>query len=179
MSTGVTPAVLLIDPKYAQNVGVAQRAASCYGIEQVWWTGHRVPISGDGKRFRLPREERMKDYGSVTLFNTDYPFDEFDSDVVPVAVEVRPNSESLPDFIHPEKALYVFGPEDGGLTRVTLRHCQRFVTIPTAHCLNLAVAIGTVLYDRACKRGERFDVGITEQRGYMTSDPEELKRVVA
>jgi tRNA C32,U32 (ribose-2'-O)-methylase TrmJ len=179
MAEGLTPAILLIDPKYAQNVGVAQRAASCYGVGQVWWTGNRVPISGDGKRFRLPREERMKEYESVKLFNTDYPFDEFDSDVVPVAIEVRKNSESLPDFIHPEKALYVFGPEDGGLTRVTLQHCQRFVVIPTAHCLNLAVAIGTVLYDRSMKLGERFDIGVTEQRGWMTSDSEELKGVTA
>jgi hypothetical protein len=34
--------------------------------------------------------------------------------VTPVAVELRPDAESLVTFEHPEEALYVFGPEDGG-----------------------------------------------------------------
>lgn len=35
---GLTPAVLLVDPRFARNVGVAVRAASCYGARQVWFT---------------------------------------------------------------------------------------------------------------------------------------------
>jgi tRNA(Leu) C34 or U34 (ribose-2'-O)-methylase TrmL len=35
---------------------------------------------------------------------------------------------------------------------VDLRHCHRFVRIPTRHCLNLATAVSTVLYDRHLKR---------------------------
>src|SRR5262249_35205478 len=55
---GRPPAVVLINPKYPHNVGAAVRAASCYGIEQVWFTGDRVQLVGE-RRFRLPREERM------------------------------------------------------------------------------------------------------------------------
>ena len=41
---GVAPAIALINPKYARNVGGAVRAASCFGISQVWFTGDRVSI---------------------------------------------------------------------------------------------------------------------------------------
>jgi hypothetical protein len=39
---------------------------------------------------------------------------------VPVAVELRRNAEPFIEFEHPERALYVFGPEDGSLGRAVL-----------------------------------------------------------
>lgn len=109
----------------------------------------------------------MKGYSDVELIQFDYPFDAF-REAVPVAVEVRDNSESLHNFIHPDKALYVFGPEDGGLDRVTLQHCHRFVIIPTRHCVNLAAAVYLVLYDRHIKRiqlGLEDPYELAEDRG--------------
>jgi len=147
---GVTPSIALINPKFARNVATTIRLASCYGIPQVWYTGNRIsldPKSGE----RLPREERIKGYKDVDLIQNDYFFDQFEKDVVPVAIEVRQNSEHLLNFEHPEKALYVFGPEDGSIPKVILQHCHRFVIIPTRHCLNLSTAAATVLYDRMYK----------------------------
>ena len=86
----------------------------------------------------------MRGYRLVSWQRTDRPFDDFPM-LTPVAVEVGDNSEPLPAFEHPEDALYVFGPEDGSLTNVALRHCHRFVAIPTRHCLNLSIAVSTVL----------------------------------
>jgi hypothetical protein len=77
-----------------------------------------VPLDG-AKRQRLPREERMRGYKEVEVRQWDQFFDAFE-DAVPVAVEMRRNAESLIDFVHPEYALYVFGPEDGSLGRATL-----------------------------------------------------------
>jgi tRNA(Leu) C34 or U34 (ribose-2'-O)-methylase TrmL len=76
----------------------------------------------------------------------------FDGTVVPVAVELRRNAESLIEFTHPEDAVYVFGPEDGSLDRAVLGLCHRFVVIPTRQCTNLAAAVYTVRYDRHAKR---------------------------
>ena len=81
-----------------------------------------------------------------------YPFNRFQNGATPVAVEVRQNSEQLPDFVHPEHPVYVFGPEDGSLPQITLAHCHRFIRIPSEHCLNLGAAINLVLYDRMVKR---------------------------
>ena len=36
---GIAPAVVLVDPKFPHNVGAAVRAASCYGVRQVWFSG--------------------------------------------------------------------------------------------------------------------------------------------
>ena len=173
---GETPAVALVDPKYPHNVGMVVRLASCYGFRQVWFTGDRVslnPARGD----RLPREERMKGYRDVELVHYEHPFDQFPPGTTPVAVEVRANSEPLHTFEHPENPLYVFGREDGSLPPAVLPHCHRFVVIPTRHCLNLATAVATVLWDRAYKRwlsGEGEELvtpGEFEQRGtYSTPD---------
>ena len=149
---GITPAVALYNPRYGHNVGAAMRAASCYGVRQLWYTGDRVSMTST-KSVRLPREERMKGYQDVELRQFDYFFDCFEQGTVtPVAIEVRENSEQLPTFEHPENPLYVFGPEDGSIPSVYLRHCHRFVMIPTRHCTNLAAAVYTVLYDRHMKR---------------------------
>jgi tRNA(Leu) C34 or U34 (ribose-2'-O)-methylase TrmL len=148
---GIAPAVALVDPKFPHNVGAAVRAASCYGIGQVWFSGDRVGLTG-ARRERLPREERMRGYHEVEIRHADRFFDAFPAGTVPVAVELRPGSESLIEFDHPERALYVFGPEDGSLPRPVLANCHRFVVIPTRHCTNLAAAIYTVLYDRHAKR---------------------------
>ena len=78
--------------------------------------------------------------------------------VIPVAIEMRPNSENLMTFEHPKNAVYVFGPEDGSIDPRILSKCERFVVIPTLHCTNLAAAVYTVLYDRALK--EYFNSGI-------------------
>lgn len=149
---GTTPSIILVNPKYPHNVGAIVRAASCYGVGQVWYTGTRVATKLDWAK-RLPREERMRGYNHVQLINYDYPFDCFKG-AVPVAIEVRANSEPLPGFVHPERAVYVFGPEDGSLPQSVLRLCHRFVVIPSHHCLNLSAAVYTVLYDRMTKRVE-------------------------
>jgi tRNA(Leu) C34 or U34 (ribose-2'-O)-methylase TrmL len=147
---GVVPAVGLVDPKFPHNVGAAVRAASCYGIREVWFSGDRVRLDAS-KGYRLPREERMRGYKDVVLRQDDRFIDAF-ADALPVAVELRRNAESLIEFEHPGNALYVFGPEDGSLDRAILARCHRFVVIPTRHCTNLASAVYTVLYDRHAKR---------------------------
>lgn len=146
---GRAPAIVLIDPKYAHNVGMVVRLASCYGFRQVWFTGERVSLDISFRK-RLPREERMKGYADVEIINYDYPFEQF-KDVVPVAIEVRKGSEPLHAFEHPENAVYVFGPEDGSVSKPHISHCHRFVVIPTRHALNLATAVATVLWDRQYK----------------------------
>lgn len=170
---GKFPSILLTNPKYSANVGAAVRAASCFGAKQVWWTGNRVRLDDNQ---RLPREERMKGYKDIDMVQFDYPFDHLKGDgVVPVAIELLPGSECLYDFVHPEKAVYVFGPEDGSIDQMFRRFCHRFVTIPTRHCTNLAAAVYLVLYDRKQKHyqltGEKDE--LNEDRGFIDTQPNE------
>ena len=165
---GITPAIAMINPKNACNVGAAVRAASCFGARQVWFTGNRVKL--DPERGRLPREERMKGYKKVELRQHDYIFEQFGPDVTPVAVEVRANSENLMVFEHPENPLYVFGPEDGNISQVVRQHCHRYVIIPTAHCTNLAAAVYIMLYDRMLKRYWNGDDPLLAPHEYLDEE---------
>lgn len=148
-------AVLLIKPKFARNVGAAIRAASCYGAEHVAYTGDRFGLD---ELSRLPREERMKGYAQVQWERVDdtRPISDMErrtkTTFTPVAIELLANSEPLTTFEHPENALYVFGPEDGSLPAGLRSACHRFVQIPSFHCMNLAAAVYTTLYDRMAKR---------------------------
>ena len=158
----MSAAICLQNPKTPANVGGVIRAASIFDVEQVWWTGTRV---GDGrevsratgtsvsrKKWRLPREERMKAYDvewgvDDSALNRLVHVHEF----TPVCVELVDGAELLPNFEHPEHAVYVFGPEDSGVSKGWRTFCHRFVQIPGAHCLNLAAAVNVVLYDRLAK----------------------------
>jgi tRNA(Leu) C34 or U34 (ribose-2'-O)-methylase TrmL len=151
----MTSGVLLVDPKYPHNVAGAYRAAACFGAESVNVFGDRVDLEAKGK-FRLPREERMRAYrDEVILRDVDRAqvnmLVEY-GNFTPVCVEVDPSAEQLHHFVHPDNALYVFGPEDGSVPKGWRTFCHRFVVIPSYHCLNLAGAVYTVLYDRVAKR---------------------------
>lgn len=152
-------AVLLINPKTPYNVGSVIRACSIFDVPWLRWTGARV-TTAEGRRKsgsakpRLPREERLKDYLGVDWRADEEALGVFiESGLIPVAVEVRDSSERLPDFVHPERAVYVFGPEDGDIPKGVLSVCHRFLRIPTANRtpLNLAAAVNLILYDRYVK----------------------------
>ena len=142
--------VHLVDPKNPHNVGGAIRAAAAFGAHRVTWGGERVTTTAK----RLPREERMKGYQDVEFWHL--PGERTVSGYAeagwtPVCVEVDPTAEQLHQFIHPERALYVFGPEDGSVPKAVRAHCHRFVVIPTLHCTNLSAAVYLTLYDRHVK----------------------------
>jgi len=168
-------AIALTNPKYPHNVGNAVRAASCWDAKQLFWSGKRVPHPDEWKEhpelndFRLPREERMKGYKHVELIRTDR-FKEIIADYTPVAVELIEDAENLFDFVHPENALYIFGPEDGSIPSTILQHCHRFVKIPTQHCLNLACAINVVMSHRANQMYQLTGELLTlkEERGFIS-----------
>jgi tRNA(Leu) C34 or U34 (ribose-2'-O)-methylase TrmL len=98
----------------------------------------------------------MKDYANVDWsVSSDQVVSELVSKygLIPIAIERRQAAEPLDTFPHPERALYIFGPEDGSISPGVLRVCHRFVVIPTVHPvpLNLAAAVNVVLYDRLAK----------------------------
>ena len=128
----------------------ATRMSVCYAVQQVWCSGERIlqEVSSLG---RLPREERMRGYAGVEIAWHEDPLAVLEEGAVPVAVEFRPHAEPLYDFVHSEQAVYVFGSGDDSLDRSILTRCHRFVVMDTAHCMDLATAVATVLYGRSLK----------------------------
>jgi len=65
-----------------------------------------------------------------------------------VGIELIEDAIDLPSFCHPLRAAYVLGPERGSLSEPLLARCDYVVRIPTAFCINVAMAGAIVMYDR-------------------------------
>ncbi len=65
-----------------------------------------------------------------------------------VGVELIEGATDLPSFRHPSHAAYVLGPELGVLSEGLLARCDHVIKIPTAFCINVAMAGAIVMYDR-------------------------------
>jgi tRNA(Leu) C34 or U34 (ribose-2'-O)-methylase TrmL len=129
----------------AYNVGSTMRAAQCFGASIVVIAHGRAAAAptDTGKGWRRIPIVRTED---AIIRSTPYG-------ATPIAVEVREDTVPLPEFKHPKRAFYIFGPEDGSVARETMDRVPLVVTIPAAFCLNLAMAVNVVLYDRAAKMG--------------------------
>jgi tRNA(Leu) C34 or U34 (ribose-2'-O)-methylase TrmL len=134
--------VALHMPKTTINIGSALRAAHVYGARLVVTSGKRYsPVSSD----------TMKAYRHLPFLQADDVFDVIPYDCVPVAVDLIDGANPLPDYRHPERAFYIFGPEDGTLGKNITDRCRDVVVVPTRHCMNLAATVNVVLYDRLSK----------------------------
>ena len=138
-------------PKTSANVGAVLRAASCYSAAMVAISGHR---SGFGSTNTLKTERH------TPVLQADNLHEVIPHGAIPVAVDLVDDAESLFDFKHPERAFYVFGPEDGTLGKAMLEWCPRRVMIPTKYCMNLAATVNVVLYDRMMKQANKTRIGL-------------------
>lgn len=146
MGTRGYSAVGLFNPKDSKNVGSALRAAGCFGASMVAVSGVRP-----GRYLGHIQTDTQRAFKHLPLIACDDLKDVVPFACTPVAVEIVPDGHSLFGFVHPERAFYVFGPEDGTLGHDVLSWCRQRVFIPTSHCLNLAATVNVVLYDRAMK----------------------------
>lgn len=165
------PAVVMVNPKFPENVASMIRNCAAFGIDTLVITGERIELPTGKKGRRLPRQERMREYRTVKVYQSDFPITLFKADVIPICVELLPTAMALPDLLfHPAKAVYVLGPEDGSVPAGLRALCHTFVRIPTLHCLNVAQAGGIVLYDRSIQRyraGTEKLPELAEQRGMI------------
>lgn len=135
----------LVNPKSPTNVGAVMRAAGCYGADLVRYTGQRYTRAArfhtdtKGVSSRLP------------LVPVEDLLTHLPADMKVVCVELVEGATALPLFAHPERALYVFGPEDGSLSQALIDRADAVVYIPTVGCMNLAATVNVVLYDRLAK----------------------------
>ena len=139
-------AVALENPKCLANLGGAMRAAQCYGASLIVVGGPRM------ERLSKLATDTMKAYRSVPSIQILDVFDAIPYDCVPVAVELVDGARDLRRYTHPERAFYVFGPEDSSLGARVLSRCRDKVSIPTRGCMNLAATVNVVLYDRLSKQ---------------------------
>ena len=135
----------LVNPKNPVNVASILRAAGCYGVASVFYTGQRYRFAKDFNADTKAFHKVIPTVGVESL-----------RDVVPegasvVAVELVEGAQPLPTFEHPENAFYILGPEDGSVGEDVLSWCDHVVYVPTYSCMNLAATANVLLYDRLSK----------------------------
>lgn len=135
-------AVGLHNPRNPLNVGAVLRAASCFDVAMVAVTG---------RRYQAQRTDTARTHLHIPVLHVEDLREVIPYDCVPVAVERRTEAVPLPSYEHPDRAFYIFGPEDGSLGCGVLQWCRDVVGIPTNYSLNLAAAVNIVLYDRLAK----------------------------
>lgn len=142
--------IALQNPKDPQNIGGAMRAANCYGAKLVILIGER-PV----RLNKLPTDTVRAWRHTPHVFCDDI-FAVLPFECAAVAVEFIKDGRSLLDYRHPERALYIFGPEDGSLDKSIINKCKDVVYVPTLSCMNLAVTVNVVLYDRMAKQYKQY-----------------------
>lgn len=156
-------AIGLVRPKNKGNVGAVLRAAYCYGAAMVAIQGDRTAVRESADTPQAWRHIPALRGDDLRSF---IPFD-----AIPVAVDLVDDAASLPSFQHPQRAFYVFGPEDGTLGHSILNWCPLRVMVPTRMCMNLAATANVILYDRLAK-AERSARGVRYADLAPSSSPE-------
>lgn len=138
----------LINPKSPQNVGSVLRAAGCYGAAAIYYTGKRYA------RARAHSTDTKNRGMSIPVEYSEDLIAKRSNDMQVVAVELVEGAIPLPNFSHPDHALYLFGPEDGTIPQFVLDQCDHVVYVPTRGCMNLAATVNVLLYDRMAKSNQ-------------------------
>jgi len=151
MTSKQQTAIALCNPKSPSNVGAALRAAGCYNAKAIYYDGNRYKQI---KKLNLDTKNRKED---IPLIHVDSFIELKATYKNIICIEFAENACSLPDFKHPEEALYVFGPEDGSISQNLIDIADDVVYIPTNGCMNLAATVNVALYDRLAKQNQAID----------------------
>jgi tRNA(Leu) C34 or U34 (ribose-2'-O)-methylase TrmL len=139
----------LSNPKSPENVGSVMRAAGNYRVDSVFYTGQRyeraLKLNPDVPNVRRKVSE------NVCITSVESLIDDVPKDLKIVCVEFAMDAVALPQFQHPEKACYIFGPEDGNISQDIIDRADAVVYVPTIGSMNLAASVNVVLYDRLAK----------------------------
>lgn len=140
----------LQNPKSATNVASILRAAGCYGVSSVFYSGNRYRYA---KEFNADTQQMHK---LIPTIGVEDLLGMTPNGAKKIAIELVEGATPLPDYQHPDNAYYVFGPEDGSLKPEIVSDCDDVIYIPTNGSMNLAATVNVVLYDRLAK-SQQFD----------------------
>lgn len=135
----------LCNPKSPTNVGAVMRAAGCYQASQVRYSGGRF------ERAAQYQTDTKDIASSIPLLRFDDLLEQLADGMQVVCVEFAEGATPLPGFVHPDCALYLFGPEDGSVPQEIIDAAHHVVFVPTTGSMNLAATVNVVLYDRLAK----------------------------
>ncbi|CAH0990941.1 hypothetical protein SIN8267_01042 [Sinobacterium norvegicum] len=135
----------LTNPKSVTNVGAVMRACGCYRADEIRYTGDRYDNAAKHQT------DTQKAGAKIPLIKQQSLLDDLADDISIVCVELVVGATPLPAFEHPDKAIYIFGPEDSTIKQPIIDKADAVVYIPTVGCMNMAATVNVLLYDRLAK----------------------------
>lgn len=139
--------------KNIDNVGTLWRTAENFGADFIFTVG---------PRYRKQLTDIYSSFKRVPLYNyrdMDDLYSHLPYSCRLVGVENSGGAYDLRGYAHPDRAVYLLGAEDHGLTRKAAALCHHVVKIPCeAGCFNVAVAASIVMYDRLFKAPSPADI---------------------
>lgn len=129
------------------NLGTLWRSANLFNAAFIFTVKHR---------FTKQASDTMKSDRHIPMYSfTDIAdmYEHLPYNCQLVGVELTDNAIALPRFAHPERAVYLLGAEDHGLTKEAVEKCHHIIQIPSLKpfSMNVAVAGSIVMYDRFIK----------------------------
>lgn len=149
-ATSGSATIGLVNPKSPTNIGMIMRAAGCYDADAVFYSGDRY---NRAKKFHTDTHHSAS---NTPLTHVENILEAIPKGATCVGVEFVEGAIPLMEFIHPDNAFYLFGPEDGSLTQAQVDACDYVVYVPTVGCMNLACTVNVLLYDRLSKNGRHL-----------------------
>ncbi|WP_133406027.1 RNA methyltransferase [Parashewanella tropica] len=143
-------AIGLQNPKTPINVDAVMRACGCYQVDNVFYTGTRYDRAA-AFQTQKPKVDTKSVAQIIPLKRVDDLLTAVSNDHHIVCVDLVVGATPLPEFEHPENALYIFGPEDGTIDQELIDSADSVVYVPTVGCMNLAASVNVLLYDRLAK----------------------------
>lgn len=138
-------AIGIENAKTSMNVGTLWRGAMCFGAAFTFVIGNRIRRQPSDV-WNAWKHQPHYEFTSREHFLASRPLD-----CLLIGVEV--DGEPLETFTHPERAIYILGPEDGNLSPSLRAKCQKVIRIPGIRCLNVSQAGTVIMYDRMLKAG--------------------------
>lgn len=137
--------IALTNPKSSSNVGGTMRAAGCYDAQKVVYSGDRF-----NRAVRLAADTQ-KVHEIVPLEHYEDLLTALEPGMKLVCIDLIEGATPLPNFEHPDNAMYLFGPEDGTIKQQVINKADAVVYVPTIGCMNLAASVNVVMYDKLAK----------------------------
>lgn len=135
----------IFNGKTPENLGTLWRSADLLGAAFIFTIG---------RRYKHQATDTMKSYRNIPLYNYE-SFEDFIKslpfDCQLIGIELDSKSVPIANFKHPERAIYLLGAEDNGLTKEAIDKCQKLVQLPGRFSMNVAVAGSIIMYDRISK----------------------------
>lgn len=162
-------AIVLVQPKYPENVGAAARVAANLGVKQIIVVRRQMPDRQAMERMATHHASHLIDqiqlYPSLTEALAPFSW------VLGTSARqgrqrhsirrLETISKEIMPHLDQNRIALVFGPEDRGLTNDDLGLCNMVATIPTIdmNSLNLAQAVAIVCWELTARAREKRENG--------------------